>query len=98
MSADEKTTAQSQFDNAVESQFKNIGEIVEKGEGDDEDLGPMQVESMCMNCHENVSFDCDNRNDFEVLRILIASRIMIGNYPSASHPRALFPRYHSRIF
>ncbi|KAJ5227498.1 nucleolar zinc-finger protein [Penicillium citrinum] len=53
MSADEKTTAQSQFDNAVESQFKNIGEIVEKGEGDDEDLGPMQVESMCMNCHEN---------------------------------------------
>lgn len=56
MSADEKTTAQSQFDNAVQSQFKNIGEVVEKGEGDDEDLGPMQVESMCMNCHENVSF------------------------------------------
>ncbi|KAJ5097971.1 zinc finger protein ZPR1 [Penicillium argentinense] len=39
--------------NAAESQFKNIGEIVEKGTEDGDDLGPMQVESLCMNCHES---------------------------------------------
>lgn len=58
MSADEQKAAKSQFDQVVESQsqFKNIGDVVEKGDGDDEDLGPMSVESLCMNCHENVSY------------------------------------------
>ncbi|KAL1985389.1 hypothetical protein VTN96DRAFT_7950 [Rasamsonia emersonii] len=32
-----------------ESQFQKIGEIVER----DEDTGLVQVESLCMNCHEN---------------------------------------------
>ncbi|KAJ5756702.1 zinc finger protein ZPR1 [Penicillium manginii] len=54
MSAEEQQAAKSEFDNVVsQSQFKNIGEIVEKGEGDDEELGPMSVESLCMNCHDN---------------------------------------------
>ena len=36
----------------VESQFQKPGDLVER----DEDTGVMQVESLCMNCHENVSF------------------------------------------
>lgn len=37
--------------NAPESQFQKPGELVER----DEDTGLMQVESLCMNCHDNVS-------------------------------------------
>lgn len=35
----------------AESQFQKPGDLVER----DEDTGMMQVESLCMNCHENVS-------------------------------------------
>ena len=37
--------------NAAESQFQTATELVERNE----DTGVMQVESLCMNCHENVS-------------------------------------------
>ncbi|KAJ5808650.1 zinc finger protein ZPR1 [Penicillium riverlandense] len=35
--------------NAPESQFQKVGDLVEC----DDDTGVMQVESLCMNCHEN---------------------------------------------
>ncbi|KAJ5159523.1 Zinc finger protein ZPR1 [Penicillium canariense] len=35
--------------NAPESQFQNIGDLVERND----ETGVMSVESMCMNCHEN---------------------------------------------
>lgn len=38
--------------NAHESQFQNIGDLVERND----ETGVMSVESLCMNCHENV---CD---------------------------------------
>lgn len=38
--------------NAPGSQFQKPGELVER----DDDTGVMQMESLCMNCHENVSF------------------------------------------
>lgn len=34
----------------VESQFQKPGDLVER----DEDTGVMSLESLCMNCHENV--------------------------------------------
>ncbi len=34
------------------SQFQKPGDLVER----DEETGVMQVESLCMNCHENVGF------------------------------------------
>lgn len=40
--------------NAAESQFQTATELVERNE----DTGVMQVESLCMNCHENVSLSC----------------------------------------
>lgn len=36
--------------NVPESQFQKPGDLVER----DDDTGVMQVESLCMNCHENV--------------------------------------------
>lgn len=36
--------------NAPESQFQKPGDLVEH----DDDTGVMQIESLCMNCHENV--------------------------------------------
>jgi hypothetical protein len=33
-----------------ESQFHKLGEVV----GNEDDTGLVQVESLCMNCHENV--------------------------------------------
>ena len=36
--------------NTTESQFQKVGDLVER----DDDTGLMQVESLCMNCHENV--------------------------------------------
>ena len=39
--------------NAPGSQFQKPGDLVEK----DDDTGVMQVESLCMNCHENVCLD-----------------------------------------
>lgn len=39
--------------NAPESQFQKPGDLVER---DDDDTGVMQVESLCMNCHETVRF------------------------------------------
>ena len=38
-----------------ESQFQKPGDLVERNE----DTGVMQVESMCMNCHDNVRFGND---------------------------------------
>lgn len=36
--------------NAPESQFQKPGDLVER----DDETGVMQVESLCMNCHETV--------------------------------------------
>lgn len=36
--------------NPPESQFQKVGDIVER----EDDLGVVEVESLCMNCHENV--------------------------------------------
>ncbi|KAJ5712567.1 nucleolar zinc-finger protein [Penicillium malachiteum] len=36
--------------NENESQFQNLGEVVDR---DDDDNGVVQVESLCMNCHDN---------------------------------------------
>ncbi|KAJ0424878.1 ZPR1 zinc-finger domain-containing protein [Aspergillus carlsbadensis] len=46
MSADDQPTAQEEV---VESQFQKPGDLVER----DEETGVMQVESLCMNCHDN---------------------------------------------
>ena len=46
MSADDQQVTQE------ESQFQKPGDLVER----DEETGVMQVESLCMNCHENVGF------------------------------------------
>lgn len=37
--------------NAPESQFQKPEDLVEQND----DTGVMQIESLCMNCHENVS-------------------------------------------
>lgn len=34
----------------TESQFQKLGEVVEN----DDDNGVVEIESLCMNCHENV--------------------------------------------
>lgn len=40
-----------------EQMFQKPSDLVER----DDDTGLMQLESMCMNCHENVSFvSCEN--------------------------------------
>lgn len=39
---------------APESQFQKPGDLVEN----DDDLGLTEIESLCMNCHENVSPLC----------------------------------------
>ncbi|KAL1971344.1 hypothetical protein VTN77DRAFT_296 [Rasamsonia byssochlamydoides] len=55
MSKDETTASAGVSENASEkqgqtgSQFQKIGEVVER----DDDTGLVQVESLCMNCHEN---------------------------------------------
>lgn len=41
-----------QPEEANKSQFQKPGDLVER----DEDTGLVQVESLCMNCHENVSY------------------------------------------
>lgn len=97
MSAEEQQAAKSEFDNVVsQSQFKNIGDIVEKGEGDDEDLGPMSVESLCMNCHENVSRHriCSNVEPCGIAPNTNVNCFMTGSHPPASYPCPLLPRYH----
>lgn len=52
MSATEK------MDEMIDEQmFQKPSDLVER----DDDTGLMQLESMCMNCHENVSFvPCEN--------------------------------------
>jgi zinc finger protein len=35
-----------------ESQFQKLGDVVEA----DDDNGVVEIESLCMNCHENVCF------------------------------------------
>lgn len=37
-----------------ESQFQKLGDVVEN----EDDNGIVAVESLCMNCHENVSCSC----------------------------------------
>lgn len=37
-----------------DAQFQTIGQVVEN----DDDTGVVEVESLCMNCHENVSSYC----------------------------------------
>jgi zinc finger protein len=49
MSADAQPTTQEEV---AESQFQKPGDLVER----DEETGVMQIESLCMNCHDNVSF------------------------------------------
>ncbi|KAL4803846.1 ZPR1 zinc-finger domain-containing protein [Aspergillus unguis] len=46
MSTDEHKVA---MDEMIDSQFQKPGDLVER----DEETGAMQVESLCMNCHEN---------------------------------------------
>lgn len=53
MSAEENAVPQG---GAAESQFQKLGDLVEKND----DTGVMSVESMCMNCHENVSLASDH--------------------------------------
>lgn len=36
--------------NAPESQFQKVGDLVER----EDDTGLVEVESLCMNCHDNV--------------------------------------------
>lgn len=43
---------ENETNNAAESQFQKPSDLVEKNE----DTGVMQLESLCMNCHENVRF------------------------------------------
>lgn len=71
-----------------ESQFQKIGEIVER----DEDTGLVQVESLCMNCHENV---CSTAQSFPTELMLT---IRAGYHQAPIAPRPVFPRYHSGIF
>jgi zinc finger protein len=47
MSTEDKPNQQ---ETVPESQFQKLGDLVER----DDDTGVMQVESLCMNCHENV--------------------------------------------
>jgi hypothetical protein len=63
--------------NAQESQFQNIGDLVERND----ETGVMSVESLCMNCHENVC-------DYGCLISFILTYICIGNYPNPSPARA----------
>jgi hypothetical protein len=51
MSTEEESAAP-QGNVVVESQFQKPGDLVERNE----DTGVMSVESLCMNCHENVSY------------------------------------------
>lgn len=41
---------ENEANNAAESQFQKPSDLVERNE----DTGVMQLESLCMNCHENV--------------------------------------------
>lgn len=47
MSTDDQPVAKEEV---AETQFQKPGDLVER----DEETGVMQVESLCMNCHENV--------------------------------------------
>jgi zinc finger protein len=52
MSKDDSTASAgvSEKKDQIESQFHKLGEIVEK----EDDTGLVEIESLCMNCHENV--------------------------------------------
>lgn len=62
-----------------ESQFQKLGEVVEN----DDDNGVVEIESLCMNCHENVWF---------ISPLIVATILTLaGNYSSPTPPRSILP-------
>lgn len=73
-------------DKPVEApQFQKPGDLVER----DEDTGVMQLESLCMNCHENVRFLLSLGDRWGILTPTK------GNHPTSSPARSLLPRHYS---
>lgn len=83
----------------IDSQmFQKPGDLVER----DDDTGLMQVESMCMNCHDNVSLvPCAISNAPRRRRLRKSIRSILtslaGRNPSAAHPHPLLPRCYPRV-
>lgn len=73
-----------------ESQFQDLNEVVDRNE----DTGVMQVESLCMNCHDNVccSIACFIHSA-DVHQVLMAP-LLAGNDQTFAIARSLLPRYH----
>ena len=73
-----------------ESQFQDLNEVVDRND----DTGVMQVESLCMNCHDNVCFSlacCTlSANIYQVLMTFV----LAGNDQTFAIARSLLPRYY----
>lgn len=66
--------------NVAESQFQKPGDLVER----DDDTGVMQVESLCMNCHESV-------RTYSSRKLFLNLTWSAGNHPAAPPACALLP-------
>jgi predicted aldo/keto reductase-like oxidoreductase len=68
-------TQKNQQSEESESQFQKLGDVVEN----EDDNGVVQIESLCMNCHENVSCSAD----LSTANVTNLDRAQLGSYSFA---------------
>lgn len=70
----------------------NTNGAATNGLAEDEDQKVVdEIESLCMNCHENVCYSIFSSP------MIPANPPLLGNHPTTSHTNSLLPRDHSHV-